>query len=180
MLVSCSALARELGVTPAAVTKAKTSRIAGAVVISGGKELLNREKALELWGKNTRPRGRGKTADVQAAVAAAPVEAPTPKELQAYIAELPEDEIPDIADSIKRKEHYNAEIARIKALKERNEAVDLAEVKREASTLGRTIRDNVIGVVARVAPTLAATMDVREVSRILESELRVALRVISV
>lgn len=177
MLITCSALARELNVTPAAVTKAKGGRIKAAVVVRDGKELLDREQALLLWRENTRPRGRGRTADVsEAPKLEAP---PSPGDLQAYIAGLPEDSIPGVDVSVQRKEHYNAELARLKALKERNEAVNLADVRLEAASLGRTIRDNVIGVVAKVSPQLAATMDVREVSRLLEAELRVALRVVA-
>ena len=67
----------------------------------------------------------------------------------------------------------------MQALKEREELVPTADVKREAFTLGRQIRDNVMGIPDRVAPLLAAAQDSREVHRLLSDELRTALRTLA-
>jgi hypothetical protein len=64
-------------------------------------------------------------------------------------------------------------------LQAREDLVPTADVKRQAFTLGRQIRDNVMGIPDRVAPLLAAAQDSREVHRLLTDELRTALRVLA-
>ena len=73
----------------------------------------------------------------------------------------------------------NAELARLQALKEREDLVPTADVKRMASTLGRQIRDNILAIPNRVAPLLAAARDSAEVHRLLSEELSTSLRVLS-
>jgi phage terminase Nu1 subunit (DNA packaging protein) len=107
------------------------------------------------------------------------VPAATGEQLKTLIMGLPEDQIPGLDVSRERKEHYNAEIARLQALKEREELVPTADVKRMASTLGRQIRDNILSIPNRVAPLLAAAQDSGEVHRLLSEELRTALRVLA-
>ena len=48
-----------------------------------------------------------------------------------------------------------------------------------ASTLGRQIRDNILAIPNRVAPLLAASRDSADVHRLLDEELRTALRVLA-
>ena len=89
---------------------------------------------------------------------------------------LPDDAIPDLGISIERKEHYRAELAKVEAMRKREEVGSIAEMKREAFTLGKAVREGVLGVVARVSADLAAMTDQLEVERRLEAELTVALR----
>ena len=194
MLVTFSKFAEIKGVSPAAVSIAVKSRIKDAIVERGGKRMLDRDKALELWDRNTKRNGSERVSadakqrdrrelaiDAPGAPPPPPVQVPaaTGDQLKTLIMGLPEDQIPGLDVSRERKEHYNAELARLQALKEREELVPTADVKRMASTLGRQIRDNILAIPNRVAPLLAAARDSAEVHRLLNEELRTALRVLS-
>ncbi len=191
MLVSFAEFARIKEVSKPAVTGAIKNRIADAVVMRNGRRMLDREKALELWDRNTTRNGSEKVSEEAkqrdrrplelSADPPPPAQAPaaTGEQLKTLIMGLPEDQIPGLDVSRERKEHYNAEIARLQALKEREELVPTADVKRMASTLGRQIRDNILSIPNRVAPLLAAAQDSGEVHRLLSEELRTALRVLA-
>lgn len=191
MLVSFSDFARLKGVSAPAVTIAAKSRIKDAIVERNGKRMLDRDKALDLWDRNTKRNGSERVSaeakerdrkPIEASADPLPpaqVPAATGEQLKTLIMGLPEDQIPGLDVSRERKEHYNAEIARLQALKEREELVPTADVKRMASTLGRQIRDNILSIPNRVAPLLAAAQDSGEVHRLLSEELRTALRVLA-
>jgi hypothetical protein len=173
------------------VSIACKSRIKDAIVERNGKRMLDRDKALELWDRNTKRNGSERVSAEAKERDRKPLElsadppppaqvpAATGEQLKTLIMGLPEDQIPGLDVSRERKEHYNAEIARLQALKEREELVPTADVKRMASTLGRQIRDNILSIPNRVAPLLAAAQDSGEVHRLLSEELRTALRVLA-
>ena len=178
-LVRKSDYARCRGVTPAAVTTAiKTGRIRAAVVTQNGKELIDFDKANELWDRNTLQQPPSVKQQAQAAAAAAVEAIPTPtdQQLRNLIQGLPEDQIPDLNDSRARREHYLAEKARLEAMRGREELVPASDVKAEAFALARSVRDGMLRVADRLAPLLAATTDARETHRLLTEEIRVALR----
>ena len=194
MLISFSDFARLKGVSAPAVTTACKSRITDAIVEHNGKRMLDRDLALELWDRNTKRNGSERVSadaqhrdrrklklDVPGAPPRPPAQVPvaTGDQLKSLIMGLPEDQIPGLDVSRERKEHYNAELARLQALKEREELVPTTDVKRMASTLGRQIRDNILAIPNRVAPLLAAARDSADVHRLLDEELRTALRVLS-
>lgn len=194
MLISFSDFARLKGVSAPAVTTACKSRITEAIVERNGKRMLDRDLALELWDRNTKRNGSERVSadaklrdrrELEPDIAGAPLPPPaqvpaaTGDQLKSLIMGLPEDQIPGLEVSRERKEHYNAELARLQALKEREELVPTADVKRMASTLGRQIRDNILAIPNRVAPLLAAARDSADVHRLLNEELRTALRVLS-
>jgi phage terminase Nu1 subunit (DNA packaging protein) len=167
-LIRKSEFAKIKGVSGAAVSQAiKSGRIRGAVVTQNGKELLDHDLALELWERNTLQ---------QPPPTNARKDPPTDKQLREFIDGLPEDQIPDLNESRARREHYQAEKAKLEALQGRGELVPAEEVKREAFAMGRQIRDALQGIPDRVASLLAASSDVREVHRMLTEEIRVALR----
>ena len=156
--------------------------------------MLDRDLALELWDRNTMRNGSERVSadaqhrdrrklkpDAPGAPPRPPAKVPvaTGDQLKSLIMGLPEDQIPGLDVSRERKEHYNAELARLQALKEREELVPTTDVKRMASTLGRQIRDNILAIPNRVAPLLAAERDSADVHRLLDEELRTALRVLS-
>jgi len=173
-LVTKSDYARARGCSPAAVTGAiKSGRIKAAVVTQNGRELLDFDKANELWERNTQQQPPSTRAS------AAPPKPPTDRELQALIQGLPEDQIPDLNDSRARREHYLAEKARLEALRGRDELVPADQVKAEAFACARAVRDALLGLADRLAPMLAATTDARECHRLLTEEHRVALRGLS-
>lgn len=172
--------ARHRGCSEAAVNGARKNRIAAAVVIRDGKVLIDRDRADDLWRKNSRRR-RGDDQPVEVvkdAPAKVPEEKlPSDKELKEFILGLPEDEIPDDLNTIiKRKEHYNAEKARVLALKERGEVLPADQVRNEAFALAQAVRDAFLTLPDRLAPQLAATMDARVCHQLLTAEIGVALR----
>lgn len=161
------------GVSPAAVTHAISSgRIAAAVVTRNGRELLDVERAAELWERNTLQ----KPPPTIAVAAAGPVGQVRNDDLAAFIRGLPEDAIPNLNESRARREHYQAEKARLEALQGRGELVPAADVRAEAFALARSVRDGMLRVADRLAPLLAATNDARETHRLLTDEIRIALR----
>jgi hypothetical protein len=192
MLVTFSKFAEVKGVTAAAVSIACKSRIKDAIVERNGRRMLDQDKALELWDRNTKRNGSERVSagakqrdrrPINQSSEPPPAVVVVPKangdQLKSLIMGLPEDQIPGLDVSRERKEHYNAEIARLQALKEREELVPTADVKRMASTLGRQVRDNILSIPNRVAPLLAAAQDSGEVHRLLSEELRTALRVLA-
>jgi len=190
-LVRPAEFAQIKGVTRQTVATAMKSRIAAAVVERGGKKLLRRELALELWDRNTARNNNAVVGARGEPVKPAPV-APRPAapppgpgarvsddDLAAFIRGLPEDQIPDLNESRARREHYQAEKARLEALQGRGELVPAADVKRQAFELARAVRDELGGIPDRVASMIAACSDVRQVHRMLSEEIRVALRGLS-
>jgi hypothetical protein len=180
-------LARRLNVSRVAVTKAiQSGRIADAVVRLGdGREMLDEQKAIELWGRNTLqqpppsdgvPRQPVLPKPAAAGKAAAPV---SDRQLRAYIESLPEDEIPDLNDSRARREHYQAEVSKLAALQGRGELVVTEEVDRKAFDLGRTVRDQMMGIPDRVSGLVAACGDARQCHQLLTDEILIALRALT-
>ncbi len=138
MLVTFSEFARLKGVSAAAVTIASKSRIKDAIVERNGKRMLDRDKALEQWDRNTKRNGSERVSDdarlrdrrttaVETGAtpqgSAADVSGVTSEALKTLIMGLPEDQIPGLDVSRERKAHYDAEVARLEALKERQELV---------------------------------------------------------
>jgi phage terminase Nu1 subunit (DNA packaging protein) len=89
---------------------------------------------------------------------------------------LPEDQIPGLDVSRERKEHYLAEIARLDALAKRRELVPGDVVTKEASRLGRQIRDLLLIIPGRNAANLATIQDAEAIKTLLEAEIHTALR----
>ena len=191
MLISFSDFARLKEVSAPAVTTACKSRIKDAIVERNGKRMLDRDKALELWDRNTKRNGserlsadakqrdnRNVEFDVAGAPPPPPVQVPaaTGEELKRLIMGLPEDQIPGLDVSRERKEHYNAEIARLQALKERGEMGSLQDVRKEAARLARQVRDLLLIVPSRNAAKVAAMSDPEEIRVLLQAEIESALR----
>lgn len=162
-------------------------KIAGAVVMKGKRKMIDRDLGMRLWDQNTKRTPSAKVSpeakqrDRRGATEPTRV-LPRPRNagdelLAELIMGIPEDAIPGVDVSRERREHYQAEKARLEALQGRNELVPVAAVRKAAQELGQALRDNVMGVPNRIAGMLAATTDAGEVTRLLEEELRVALRV---
>ena len=157
----------------------------GALVTENGKQLIDLERGLALWDERTLRNNNakvGSAGDSQPTRVAPPTTAgpapapPTVRQLRDLIQSLPEDEIPDLNESRARREHYQAEKARLEALQGRGELVPAADVRKEAFGLARAIRDKLMGIADRLAPQLAATQDSRICHHLLSEEIRVALR----
>ena len=181
MLITFSEMAILKGCSPAAVTYAvKHGRISDAVVEKEGKRWLNRDLALELWNKNTKATHNSKVSRPdpieKKPKAAALKTKPKDSELRELIESLPEDQIPDLNESRARREHYQAEKAKLEALQGRGELVSAADVKAAAFKKARTVRDSMLAIPDRVIPTLISMTDTRAAHQLLTEEIRTALR----
>jgi hypothetical protein len=170
-LVTKSAYARSRGCTPAAVTTAiKSGRIKAAVVTRDGKELLDLDKANDLWARNTQQQPPSTQAP------ATPAKPPADRDIRAFIEGLPEDEIPELNWSRARREHYSAEREKIGALRDREAVGNLSEVRTRAAKLARQVRDLLLIIPSRNAARLAAMSDPEDVRALLEQEIEGALK----
>jgi phage terminase Nu1 subunit (DNA packaging protein) len=180
VLVSFAEFARIKGVSAPAVTIATKSRIKDAIVERNGKRMLDRDKALSLWDRNTRRNGSERLSDDakhrdQRALDPAGPEVTT-ESLKAVIMGLPEDRIPGLDVSRERKAHYDAEVARLDALKSRAQLVLTDDVKQEAARLGRQVRDLLLMIPSRNAAKVATMQDAEEIRSLLQAEIESALR----
>jgi hypothetical protein len=165
LLVTFAEFALLKGCTKGAVTHASKSRIKAAIVDKDGQRWLDRDLALELWNKNTK------------ATASSKVELPdpTPRELKRRVDALPDDEIPDLNESRARREHYQAELAKLQVSQQRRELISADEVKKEAFALGRSIREALANLADRLSHQLAGETDPTVIHQLLSDEHRAAL-----
>ncbi len=171
MLVTFAEFALIKGCTKAAVTHASKSRIAGAVVEKDGKRWLDRDLALELWRKNTLKNNNAKV-DEPDSVDPPPRDA---GELKRRVAGLPDDLIPELNESRARREHYQAELAKLEVDLKRRELVPAVEVKKEAFALGRSVREALANLADRLSHQLAGETDPAVIHQVLTDEHRAAL-----
>ncbi|MDI6808245.1 MAG: hypothetical protein QME66_04590 [Candidatus Eisenbacteria bacterium] len=74
-----------------------------------------------------------------------------------------------------RKEHYQAEIARLEFETRTGKLVDTEKVKKAAFDSARQVRDNLLNIPGRISASLAAKTDSFEIEIILKNEIRLAL-----
>jgi hypothetical protein len=169
LLVTFSEFAAIKGCTKAAVTHATKSRIAAAVVEQEGKRWLDRDLALELWRKNTLKNNAAKVDEPD------PVMPRDARELRQQVAGLPDDEIPELNESRARREHYQAELAKLEVDLKRRELVPAVEVQKEAFALGRSVREALANLADRLSHQLAGETDPARIHAVLTDEHRAAL-----
>ncbi len=165
LLVTFAEFALLKGCTKGAVTHASKSRIKAAIVDKDGQRWLDRDLALDLWNKNTKATASSK---VQ-------LPDPTPRELKRRVDALPDDEIPDLNESRARREHYQAELAKLQVSQQRRELISADEVKKEAFALGRSIREALANLADRLSHQLAGETDPTVIHQLLSDEHRAAL-----
>jgi hypothetical protein len=169
LLVTFSEFAAIKGCTKAAVTHATKSRIAAAVVEKDGKRWLDRDMALELWRKNTLKNNAAKVDEPE------PVKPRDARELRQQVAGLPDDEIPELNESRARREHYQAELAKLEVDLKRKELVPAVDVQKEAFALGRSVREALANLADRLSYQLAGETDPVRIHAVLTDEHRAAL-----
>ncbi len=178
MLVTFSEFAAFKGCSKAAVSAAiRTGRIADAVVEKDGKRWINKELAYELWRKNTltAKNTRGQQDEVPAPPVRVPVQADNPRDLKAAINALPDDAIPELNESRARREHYQAELAKLQVAQQRKELVPADEVKKQAFQIGRSVREALSNLADRLSHQLAGETDPAVIHQLLSDEHRDAL-----
>lgn len=153
------------------MTHASKSRIAAAVVIKDEKKWLDRDLALELWNKNTAATHASKVSKPD------PVDPPPTDaaELKRRLQGLPDDAIPDLNESRARREHYQAELAKLQVTQQRGELVPVDQVKKEAFALGRSVREALANLADRLSHQLAGETDPARIHAVLTDEHRAAL-----
>ena len=172
MLVTFSEFAAIKGCAKGTVTAASKARIAAAVVEKNGKRWLDRDLAIELWDKNTKATHNSKVRRAD------PVEDPPPRdaaELKRRVEGLPDDAIPDLNESRARREHYQAELAKLQVTQQRGELVPADEVKKEAFKMGRSVREALANLADRLSHQLAGEIDPVRIHQVLTQEHRAAL-----
>jgi len=188
-LLTPAQFARVKGVSRQTVSSAMDSRLAAAIVTKAGRRLIDRSLGLELWDRNTRRNNNAKIseggreadrrpADVPRSAAASMPTAEAAAVVAAVMA-LPDDRIPGRDISEERKLHYQAELAKVQALQAREEVASVEQMKQEAFTLARAVRDGLLAIVPRVSADVAALSNTFEIEQLLERELMTALRMLA-
>ena len=178
-LMTQAQYARHRGCTPPTVADAKKVRIKPALVEKNGSFLIDSEIADGLWdaGKvRNSHKGKASQPAANTSEGSPPGRLPSDSEIKALVFGLPEDEIKDLDVSIKRKQHYDAERARVGALRERGEALSRVDVETRAAKLARQVRDLLLIIPSRNAARLAAMGDPEAVRALLEEEIESALK----
>ena len=172
MLVTFSEFAAIKGCAKGTVTAAIKSRIADAVVEKDGKRWLDRDLALQLWNRNTKATHNAKVSKPDSIEPLPPRDA---RELRQQVAGLPDDEIPELNESRARREHYQAELAKLEVDLKRKELVPAVEVQKEAFALGRSVREALANLADRLSYQLAGETDPARIHAVLTDEHRSAL-----
>jgi len=163
MFITFADLAKLKSVSRSAVSQRRqTGILKDAIVKVNGREMLNKDLALELWEKNTTPQ-----------INVLPVQ--TKKELKKQIDEMPADEIPDFNISRARKEHWNASLAKLQVQQQKKELIPVTDIKKSSFELGRAIRESLSNVADRLAPQCAGETDPQVIHQLLTEEHRNAL-----
>ena len=165
MLITFAELAKLKNVSRAAVTKKKkTGLLDSAIVNHNGRELVNKEMAMDLWNKNTDPSRQALT-----------VATPTKQELKKKVDALPEDAIPDFNVSRARKEYYLSELAKIQVAQQKKELMPVSEIKKSSFQLGRSIRESLANLADRLSNQIAGETNAQAIHQLLTDEHREAL-----
>jgi hypothetical protein len=104
-----------------------------------------------------------------------PVKPRDARELRQQVAGLPDDEIPELNESRARREHYQAELAKLEVDLKRKELVPAVDVQKEAFALGRSVREALANLADRLSYQLAGETDPARIHAVLTDEHRSAL-----
>lgn len=86
---------------------------------------------------------------------------------------------PTFAEAQRAREVYRAERERLRLLQEKGELVVAADIKKEITSLMRTVRDSMMGIPDRIASQAAAMKETHQVHQLISSEIRTALRALA-
>ena len=157
-MVSAATFAKVTGVSRQAVYKAiKDGRLDDALVDNGGKRMaMNLDKASKIWTATMAPRQLD------------PVRV-------AEVISTPEEDVPDFYTSRARKEHYNAELARISTEQQLQDLVPAAQVRKESFAMARAVRESLANLADRLSNELAGESDPSRIHQLLVQEHRQCL-----
>lgn len=159
-----------LGISNGRISQLLTS---GGLCEVPGTKMLDREAVLAFRRKgNVKMQIPGAKSGRQPAAQRAPA---TGRKLKRKIDQLPDDAIPDLNESRARREHYQAELAKLEVDHRRSELVAADAVKKEAFSVAKTVREALINIPDRVANLLAAETDATAIHMALTQEITQAL-----
>jgi hypothetical protein len=104
-----------------------------------------------------------------------PVVVKDANDLKRVIQALPDDAIPELNESRARREHYQAELAKLQVAQQRRELVPADEVKKQAFQIGRSVREALANLADRLSHQLAGETDPQVIHQLLSDEHRDAL-----
>lgn len=173
-LVTAYKFAEAVNCSRQAVSKAiKQGRLDGALVDTGNvNPKIDLAKALEIWGSTVRPSAAQIPAKPKKET---PKLAAAQKEVRKQVTYVAEEDVPDFYTSRARKEHYNAEIAKITAATQMEELVSAADVRKESFAMARAVREALTNLADRLANELAGETDPARVHQLLTQEHRQCL-----
>lgn len=154
----------------AVINAIKEGRLtAPAIERQGRNWVINPDLADEQWAGRTDPDNRGGMGggtDLPIGRVVSAADAP-PQATKAG---------PSLATSKQVKAAYEAKLTELDFKERSGELVSVREVKAQAFALARGVRDALLGIADRLAPMLAATQDPAQCHRLINEEIRVALR----
>jgi hypothetical protein len=170
-LIRKAHLAKELGVSHAAISRAiRDGRLTPALRLApDGREVLAYGQARRLWAQCRREPLPQVLPDLVEPLSLSPL--PELPELAAAIAAG----LPPLHESRARREHYQAELARLELERLQAALVPAAQVEVERRQCAASVRAALASWAERLAPQVAAANDPREIHRLLSETLRVEL-----
>ena len=168
MIGSPSQYAKHRGVSAAAVSKALDSGRIVPCAKKGKRVLLDFDECDQMWNRNTdRSKPSSTVVDVEA------VEVPDRERLgQRPIIDLdPDDKSMTFNEARTKRERYNAELARLEFERLAGKLVDVDEVRAEQFKNARNVRDSLLNIPDRIAPSLVGLSSLHEVRTILTQEI---------
>jgi len=163
MFITFADLAKLKSVSRSAVSQRRqTGILKDAIVKVNGREMLNKDLALELWDRNSVP-------------APSPITAETKKELKKQVQDMPADQIPDFNISRAKNEFYKAELARIQVLQQKKELISAKEVEKKSFELAVGIREAFLTLPDRVSNLFASETDATAIDGVLRKEIHSCL-----
>ena len=163
MFITFADLAKLKGVSRSAVSQRRqTGILKESIVKVNGREMLNKDLAMELWDKNSVP-------------APTPITAQTKKELKKQVDGMAADEIPDFNISRAKKEFYTAELARIQVEQQKKELISAKEVEKKSFEMAVGIREAFLTLPDRVSNLFASETDPTAIDSVMRQEIHSCL-----
>lgn len=160
-LVSASTVAHALGVTDAAVSKAKRIGRISTFENSRGKQLFHLETTRREWYSNRNPSKVTTATNGQKAVGLTDFEArlSAKKNFGDDGAPLPDSEVFDFGKERAAREHFAAEMAKIKTDEMKGMLVDKLKASQKVYELASSVKDRLLSIHLKVASAVMAPLE---------------------
>lgn len=160
-LVSASTVAHALGVTDAAVSKAKRIGRISTFENSRGKQLFHLETTRREWYANRNPSKVTTATNGQKSVGLTDFEArlSAKKNFGDDGAPLPDSEVFDFGKERAAREHFAAEMAKIKTDEMKGMLVDKLKASQKVYELASSVKDRLLSIHLKVASAVMAPLE---------------------